>query len=173
MKNILKKFWPLLSLVVLLLVAGCVFLLWNGRSTPEKAVEKFLIASLEYDEDTLLDYASAYQKVELAGNVEMDEETLYQYMQTTYSQARELLGDAELPEVTVQVDSVDELAFGTERYEEYRSKYGQKADANEVESMAIVRGTYREGDNPKNSFCALAVKCDGKWYYGFRIFETK
>ncbi len=172
MKQLIKKFWPLLCLLVLVLVAGGVFLLMGSESTPEKAVAGFLTASLEYDEDDLLEYASDYQRVELAGNVEMDGETLEQYLQTSYAQARELM-EGEIPTVTVDVDSVDTLAMGTERYEELLAEYGEKADAKAVEAMAVVRGTYRTDDDPKNSFCALAVQCGGKWYYGFRIFDTK
>ena len=172
MKQIVKKFWPLLGLVLIILIVGCVFLVMGGKSTPEKAVAGFLAASLEYDEDDLLKYASEYQRVELAGNVEMDGETLEQYLETAFKEARELM-EGEIPSVKVSTTSVETLAKGTERYDEMLVKYGEKADMNTVEAMAIVKGTYRTDDDPKNSFCALAVQCDGKWYYGFRIFEIK
>ena len=172
MKQIVKKFWPLLTLALVILIAGCVFLVMDGKPTPEKAVAGFLVASLEYDEDDLLKYASEYQRVELAGNVEMDGETLEQYLETSFKEARELMVD-EIPSVKVSVTSADTLAKGTERYEELLAQYGQKADASVIESMVIVRGTYRTDDDPKNSFCALAVQYGGEWYYGFRIFEAK
>lgn len=172
MKQIVKKFWPLLGLVLIILIVGCVFLVMDGKSTPEKAVAGFLAASLEYDEDDLLEYASEYQRVELAGNVEMDGETLEQYLETAFKEARELM-EGEIPSVKVSTTSVETLAKGTERYDEMLVKYGEKADASVIESMVIVRGTYRTDDDPKNSFCALAVQYGGKWYYGFRIFEAK
>lgn len=172
MKNILKKFWPLLSLGILLLVAGCVLLLWNARSTPEKAVEDFITASCRYDDGLLLDSASEYQKVVLAGNSPMDDETLEEYMANTYSYARETW-EGDLPEVIFAIDSVEELAYGTEAYTKYLEEYGEKADAGEIEAMAIVTGTYRKDDGPKEAFRVLTVRCGGKWYYGFGIYEAK
>ena len=172
MKQFVKKFWPLLSLLVLILIGACVFFVINSRSTPEGAIAGFLTASLEYDEDDLLKYASEYQKKELAGNADMDGETLERYLKNTYAEAREKM-EGGIPTVTVNILSVDLLAMGTERYDEMLVQYGEKADMNTVEAMAIVKGTYRTDDDPKNSFCALAVQCDGKWYYGFRIFEIK
>ena len=171
MKQIIKKFWPLLSLALVLLIAGCVFLFLNGKSTPEKAVAGFLVASREYDEDDLLEYASEYQKKVLAGNVEMDGDTLEQYLETSFAQARELM-EGEIPAITVTVTSVETVAMGTDRYEELLAQYSEKADASAIQAMAIVKGTYRTDDDPKNSFCALAVQCDGKWYYGFNIFDA-
>ena len=86
-KTVCKRFWPLLTFGVLLLALAVGLLVWHFHSTPERAVEGFLRASLEQDADGLLRYASDYQLTVLKGNTEMDLDDLREMLRRSYEQA--------------------------------------------------------------------------------------
>ena len=76
MKALLKKFWPMLLLLLAALVVGAVFLWRYLFPGPGAAVKGYLKASLTYDVDGMLRYGSEYQLISLAGNGDIPKETL-------------------------------------------------------------------------------------------------
>ncbi|MBE6579709.1 MAG: hypothetical protein E7651_07900 [Ruminococcaceae bacterium] len=164
MKNIWKKYWPLCSLGILVLAGGLVFLLFALRSTPEKAVEGYIRASLEYDVDGLLDHASEYQLTSLMGNGEIDMETLRKSLTVAYEQAAEYREEGDIDFYSEEPIYV---AHGSDQYNELLDRYGVRGTPEDVEEMAIVAGVYYVDGVLTDDYRVVAVKCGGTWYYGF------
>lgn len=164
MKTIIKRFWPLLlvGLIVIGVLTGV--LVSRFHRTPERAVEGYIRASLQYDADGLLKYASEYQLTALKGNVEMDLDTLRETLKTSYEQAIEY---REQGKITFESEVVQLIEPGTEEFDALLKEYAFKADPSKVEAFASVSARcYISGDLQRTYF-AVAVCCDGTWYYGF------
>lgn len=164
MKNIWKKYWPLCSLAAILLAVGLAFLIYAMRSTPQKAVEGYIRASLEYDVDGLLEHASEYQLTSLAGNVEMDLEPLREMLTVAYQQAAEY---SETGKIKFYSEEPVYVVHGSDQYNEFLDRYGVRAAPEDVDEMAIVSGTYYVDGKLKDKYRVVAVNCGGTWYYGF------
>ncbi|MBQ9794038.1 MAG: hypothetical protein IKK06_04835 [Clostridia bacterium] len=164
MKNIWKKYWPLCSLAVILLIGGLVLLGISMHSTPEKAVEGYIRASLEYDVDGLLEHASEYQLTSLAGNVEMDLETLREMLTVAYQQAAEF---SEKGKIEFYSEEPVYVAHGSDQYNELMERYKVRGTPEDVDEMAIVAGVYYVDGVLTNRYRVVAVNCGGTWYYGF------
>lgn len=164
MKNIFKRYWPLCTVALLLLAALCIFLVFSLRSTPEKAVEGYIRASLEYDADALLRYASDYQITALSGNGDMDLETLRETLRKSYEEAAQYREDGK---IKFESEIIETPAEGTDRYAELLEEYSFKADAEEVDGFAVVNAKCYVDGKLQGNYTAVAVKCGAKWYYAF------
>lgn len=165
MKNVLKRFWPLLT--VGLIAVGILIGVWvyNARSTPERAVEGFLRASLQYDADGLIEYASDYQLTLLKGNdTGMDTDTLRKTLRASYEQA-----DAyrEKGKITFQSEVGEPILPDTAEFDALLEEYAYKADPSNVESFVLVTARCYVDGKLRRTYFAYAVKCGGKWYYGY------
>lgn len=164
MKTILKRFWPLLTAGLILIGVLTGVLLSSLRTTPERAVEGYIRASLQYDVDGLLRYASDYQITSLKGNVEMDMDTLRETLKTSYEQAAEY---RETGKITFESEVTAHFLPGSERFDQLLEEYAFKGDASAVEEFAAVTARCYVNGAPKRNYSAIAVRCGGKWYYGF------
>ena len=164
MKNVWKKYWPLCSLGILLLLAGVVLLAVAMRSTPEKAVEGYIRASLEYDVDGLLEHASEYQLTSLMGNTKVDMDTLRKSLTVAYEQAAEY---REKGDIDFFSEEPILVAHGSDQYNELLERYAVRGTPEDVDEMAIVAGVYYIDGVLAKSYRVVAVNCGGTWYYGF------
>ena len=164
MKNVIKRFWPLLLVGLILIAVLIGVLVSHLRSTPERAVEGYIRASLQYDADGLLKYASAYQLTALKGNVEMDLDTLRETLKTGYGQAMDY---RETGKITFESEVKELIEPGTEAFEELLTEYAFKADPSEVQAFASVTARCYIDGKLQRTYSAIAVRCDGTWYYGF------
>ncbi len=163
-KTVWKRFWPLLTFGLLLLALAVGLLVWHFRSTPERAVEGYLRASLEKDADGLLRYASDYQLTVLKGNTDMDLDDLREMLRRLYERPEAY---RETGQIRFQSEVDEPIEPGQEKFDELLTEYGYKADPTEVEAFALVTAhCYIDGRLSQTSF-VYAVRCDGKWYYGF------
>ncbi len=167
MKTVLKKYWPLLSLAAVLLIVLLIFLLLQLRSTPEKAVEGYIRASLQYDADGLLRYASEYQITALGGNTEVDLDALRELLKQNYEQAAEY---RETGRITFESEVSERVEKGSARFEELLTEYAYKGDPEKVDGFAVVTSKCYVDGKLKKTYYAVAVKCGGKWYYGFIMY---
>lgn len=164
MKTILKRFWPLLLVGLILIGVLTGVLAFRLRRTPERAVEGYIRASLQYDADGLLKYASEYQLTALKGNVEMDLDTLRETLKTGYEQAIEY---RENGKITFESEVVKLIEPGTEGFDELLEEYAFKADPSKVEAFASVSARCYVDGSLHRKYSAFAVRCGGTWYYGF------
>ena len=164
MKTVIKRFWPLLLVGLILIAVLAGVLISNLRSTPEHAVEGYIRASLQYDADGLLKYASEYQLTALKGNVEMDLDTLRETLKTGYEQAIEY---REKGKITFESEVKELIEPGTDAFGELLEEYAFKADPSKVQEFASVTARCYINGTLKRTYSAIAVRCDGKWYYGF------
>lgn len=165
MKNIVKRFWPLLAVGLIAVGVLTGVLLHNARSTPERAVEGYLRASLQYDADGLIKYASDYQLTLLKGNdPEMDTDALRKTLRAGYEQA-----DAyrENGKITFQSEVGEPILPGTDDFDKLLEDYAFKANPSKVESFVLVTAHCYVDGKLKRTYFAYAVQCDHKWYYGF------
>lgn len=168
MKKICRKYWPLLSLLVLLVVGGTVFGVLQLRSTPTRAVEGYLRASLKYDADELLRYASDYQIAKLSGYAEVDMNTLRKNLRKSYEDAAEYRIKGK---ITFRSTLQEQPEKGTQRFEQLLEEYAVHADESKVSELAVVSCTIYVDGNFYRTNRAVAVKCNGKWYYGYLLYE--
>ncbi|MBQ3003968.1 MAG: hypothetical protein IJD82_09565 [Clostridia bacterium] len=166
MKNFLKKYWVLCAFGALVLVAGLVVGVLVLRSTPTKAVEGYIRASLEYDAEKLVKYASDYQ-VTAMSFADIDRDQLLENLQKSYELAAEYRENGK-----IKFDSkvTEEIEKGTPRFAELLDEYGFKADPETVDEFAIVEGVYYVDGKLRDDFKVAAVKCGMKWYYGFLVY---
>ena len=164
MKNIWKKYWPLCSLGILVLLVGVVLLAIAMRSTPQKAVEGYIRASLEYDVDGLLEHASEYQLTALMGNTKVDLDILRESLTVAYEQAAEYREKGDIEFFTEEPILV---AHGSDQYNELLERYAVRGTPEDVDEIAIVTGTYHVNGKLKDKYRVVAVNCGGTWYYGF------
>lgn len=164
MRSIFKKYWPLCALGVVLLAVLCTVLLFVLRSTPEKAVEGYIRASLEYDADGLLRYASEYQITALGGFEGIDLETLRKNLEDSYELAAQYREDGK---ITFESEVVETPEKGSERYTQLLDNYGFKGTPEDVDAFAVVEGKYYVDGKLRDDYRVVAVKCGLKWYYGF------
>ena len=165
MKNIVKRFWPLLA--VGLLAAGILtgLLIYNARSTPQRAVEGYLRASLQYDADGLIKYASEYQLTLLKGNdPEMDTDTLRKTLRAGYEQADDY---REKGKITFQSEVGELILPGNAEFDKLLENYAFKADPSAAESFTLVTAHCYVDGKLHRTYFVYAVQCNHKWYYGF------
>ncbi|MCH5183392.1 MAG: hypothetical protein J1E00_04370 [Oscillospiraceae bacterium] len=165
MKNILKRFWPLLTLGVV--AVGVLIGVWiyNARSTPKSAVEGYLRASLEYDADDLIKYASEYQRRELMDLYGIkDTDTLRRTLKSNYSLpgANRVTGS-----ITLQSEVGQPILPGTEAFDRLLEKYAEKADPSKVNSFVRVKTRCSIEGGFTMNYDVYAVQCGRRWYYGF------
>lgn len=166
MKNFLKKYWVLCGFGAVLLLAAIVIGFFALRSTPEKAVEGYIRASLEYDAEKLVKYASDYQ-VTAMSFADIDRKQLLENLKKSYELAAEYREDGK---IRFDSEVVEEIEKGTPRFEELLDEYGFKADPATVDEFAIVEGVYYVDGKLRDDFKVAAVKCGLTWYYGFLIY---
>lgn len=164
MKSIFKKYWPLCTLGIVVLAVLCAVLFFVLRSTPEKAVEGYIRASLEYDADALLSYASEFQITALGGFEGIDTETLRKNLEARYELAAEY---RESGKITFDSEVVELPEEGTERYQELLDYYGFKGTPEDVDAFAVVEGICYVDGKARDDYRVVAVKCGLTWYYGF------
>lgn len=165
MKNVLKKYWVLCAFGALVLIGALVTALFALRSTPQKAVEGYIRASLEYDAEKLIKYASDYQ-VTAMSFADIDREQLSEKLKEDYERAAEY---RENGKITFESKVTEEVEKGTERFEELSAEYGFKADPETADAFAIVEGVYYVDGKARDDFKVAAVKCGMTWYYGFIV----
>lgn len=166
MKNTLKKYWVLCAFGALVLVGALVFGVLALRSTPTKAVEGYIRASLEYDAEKLIKYASDYQVTAMSFE-DIDRDQLLENLQKSYELAAEY---RETGKITFDSKVTEKVEKGTERFEELLDEYGFKADPETVDEFAIVEGMYYVDGKVRDDFKVAAVKCGLTWYYGFLVY---
>ena len=163
-KQFLKRFWPLAAFA-LLLIAGGLFLLIRSRLPgPRAAVEGYVVASMHYDVDDMLFYASDYQKKALAGNADVPPETLRANLKAFYASGAV---SPETRDIVFSKQTVTDIEEGTERYRAYLEEYGYKADAESVDALALVTASCSVGGRHFADYRVVAVRCGLRWYYGF------
>lgn len=165
MKNIVKRFWPLLTVGLLAIGILTGVLLYHSRRTPQRAVEGYIRASLQYDADGMIQYASEYQLTELKGSEpSMDLETLRRSLKNSYEQA-----DAYRVTGKITFESAvgTVLEPGMKKFDELLELYAYKADPSEVSAFALVTGSCYVDGVLTMKYSRYAVKSNGKWYYGF------
>ncbi len=163
-KNVWKRFWPLLLSGLLLVALATGLLIWHFRSTPERAVEGYLRASLKQDADGLLRYASDYQLTVLKGNTEMDLDALRGMLERSYEQAEAF---RETGRIRFESEVDAPIRPGGEGFDDLLAEYGYKADSSEVESFSLVTAHCYIDGRLSRTYFVYAVRCGGKWYYGF------
>ena len=163
-KRIWKRFWPLITVGLLLVAVGAFFLLRPLFPDPQAAVEGYIRSSMKYDVDGMMFFASDYQKKALAGNADIPEETLRENLKEAYRSAEVVPQTGEIAFLGVQVTTVEE---GTERYSEYLKEYGYKGDPENVSGIALVTAECRVAGKHFADYRVVAVKCGLRWYYGF------
>lgn len=163
-KQILKRFWPILTVVLLLCFGAGIIAVRSFLPGPEKAVKGYLEASLRYDVDDMLFYASEYQKKALAGNADIPEEKLRANLKMFYD-SQHL--QPEKGTVLFSDVSVTDIDPETERYRSYLKEYGYKADAGTVRGFALVKLTCTIENRRRTLYRVVAVKSGARWYYGF------
>ena len=164
MARCLKRYWPLLLFACLLAAVAVFFLVRSRLPGPEEAVKGYLTASLHYDVDDMLFYASDYQKKALSGNAEIPEETLRDNLKSFYASQQLQLETGEIVFSDVTVTGIDP---STERYRFLLSEYGYKADPAAVREMALVSLTCTVSGTRRTAYRVVAVRCGARWYYGF------
>ena len=165
MKSIFKRFWPLLTVALIFIVILTCMLVVRLRSTPERAVEGYLRASLQYDADGLIKYSSSYQLTLLKGNdPEMDTDALRKTLCAGYEQAEAY---REKGKITFQSEVGEPILPGTAEFDKLSEEYAFKADPSEVESFALVTAHCYVDGKQRRTYFVYAVQCDHKWYYGF------
>lgn len=164
MKRAIKQYWPLLTVAVILILVGAFFLIRPFFPGPEETVQKYLTASMQYDVDNMLFYASDYQIRELSGNAEFDIEILRKNLKDFYA-SNQLEGVK--GEITFENTSVVELESDSDRYRQYLEKYGYKADPEKVDGLAVVNTVCMLNGKKHASYSVVAVKQGIRWYYGF------
>ncbi len=167
MAGFLKRFWPLVAFFILLVAIGLFFLAHTMLPGPQAAVEGYIEASLHYDVDGMLFFASDYQKKALAGNADISEDRLRDNLKKFYSSGAV---SAETAEITFSGQSVTAVDPKSERYHTYLHEYGYKADPGAVNGMAVVTLTSDVGGR-RAHYRVVAVKLGLRWYYGFPVFE--
>lgn len=163
-KQIWKRFWPLCIALLALLVGLSVFLWTRLSSSPAKAVEGYVRASLQYDAEDLMRYASDYQLKALAGNGEMSRDMLLESLQKAYEQAQEY---RETRRISFESRVIERPENGSERYAQLLETYGYKADTGKVQEFAVVEAKCYIAGSYTQTYTAVAVRCGGKWYYAF------
>ena len=166
MKNFLKKYWVLCAFGAFVLVAALVIGALVLRSTPQKAVEGYIRASLEYDAEKLIKYASDYQVTAMSFE-DIDREQLLENLKKSYELAAEYREDGK---ITFDSKVTEEVEKGTARFQELLDEYGFKADPETVDAFAVVEGEYSVDGKVRDDFKVVAVKCGMKWYYGFLVY---
>ena len=165
MKNIVKRFWPLLTVGLIAVGILTGVLLYNLRSTPQRAVEGYLRASLQYDADGLIKYASEYQLTLLKGNdPEMDTDALRKTLRASYEQA-----DAyrEKGKITFQSEVGEPILPGNAEFDKLLEDYAFKADPSEVKTFTLVTAHCYVDGKLRRTYFAYAVQIGNNWYYGF------
>ena len=164
MTRCLKRYWPLLVFAFLLAAVAVFFIVRSRLPGPEEAVKGYLTASLHYDVDDMLFFASDYQKKALAGNADIPEETLRENLKSFYA-SQNL--QPETGEITFSDVTVANIEPSTERYRFLLSEYGYKADPEKVREMALVSLTCFVSGTRRTAYRVVAVRCGARWYYGF------
>ncbi len=166
MKTFLKKYWVLCAFGVIVLIGALVFGVIALRSTPTKAVEGYIRASLEYDAKKLIKYASDYQVTAMSFE-EIDREQLLETLEKSYELAAEYREEGK---ITFESEVTEEIEKGTARFEELLDEYAFKANPETVDAFAVVEGVYYVDGKLRDDFKVAAVKCGMTWYYGFLIY---
>lgn len=165
MKNIVKRFWPLLAVGLIAVGILVGLLINNARSTPQRAVEGYLRASLQYDADGLIKYASEYQLTLLKGNdPEMDTDTLRKTLRAGYEQAAAY---RENGKITFQSEVGESILPGNAEFDKLLEDYAFKADPLAAEAFTLVTAHCYVDGKLHRTYFAYAVQCNHKWYYGF------
>ncbi|MBO5786491.1 MAG: hypothetical protein J6R45_04125 [Clostridia bacterium] len=137
---------------------------FDGASTPEKAIAEYERAALLYDVDNMIEYSSEYNKTVLYGNQKTSNRLLESYLTKAYSENKPKYSESE---ISFKLISSLEYEKGSKKYEEAMKKYKQKADdAESVEKIAIVRMTVVKGDD-ETTRNYLAVKCGSRWFFAY------
>ena len=166
--RLIRRFWPILLFVLLLISVGLFFLIRSLLPGPEEAVEGYIRSSLQYDVDSMLFYASDYQKKALAGNADVPEETLRANLKSFYQSG----GVTPVTEdIRFSDPTVAEIDPESERYREYLTEYGYKADPEKVGAMRLVKTSCSVGGKHFADYRVVAVRCGLRWYYGMVVFD--
>ncbi len=156
-----------------LAMAGLLFaalVLWgvasfvSGESAPEKAVASYLRASLLYDHDGLVEYASEYQKQSLQdGNYSTDKK-LREFLSDYYSGVSSLYADNN---ITFLLDEARDIKEDSVEYLGIIAKYGEKADASKIKAVSKITMTTVIDGKKQAKRTYIAVKYGLRWYYGY------
>ena len=164
-----KKKLVMLGCIALgiLAAAGAIFLftrIFRGANTPQKAAAEYVRASMVYDIDGMIEYASPYAKVVLYGNNPTSDRLLKSYLKKAYAEypAPSYTADG----ITFGLLSVTEYVEGDDTFETIMKRYGEKADASEVSAAAEVRLTVNDGKSEK-THSYIVVKIGPSWYYAY------
>ena len=145
---------------VIIFVASSV----QGASSPEKAVAGYLEASMLYDTDGMLDYASEYQKASLNDGRLVDDSVLKSTLDKFYADKPSMYLDSE---ITFSLVSVVKYDKDSDKFNSVYTKYAQKADADSIDEVAVVTMKTVVDGNSEGTQTYVAVKCGPRWYYGY------
>lgn len=154
----------LAGLIIAAVIIFSVNAVTAGESSPEKAVASYLRASMTYDTDGMVKYASSYQKLALYNGKATGDSVLKAYLEDYYADVSSQYAGST---ITFSLVSVTEYDSDTEKYASLLEKYAEKADTDNIDALAVVTmKTVIDGtEGAKKSY--LAVKCGLRWYYGY------
>lgn len=138
--------------------------IFRGAGTPQKAAAEYVRASLVYDIDGMIEYASPYAKVVLYGNEQTSDRLLKSYLKKAYAEysAPSYSGD----QIVFKLLAVTEYHEGDDTFEKIMKRYGEKADRSEVEAAAEVQLTVNDTKSEK-THSYIVVKIGPSWYYAY------
>ena len=151
----------------ILAAAGAIFLftrIFRGANTPQKAAAEYVRASMVYDIDGMIEYASPYAKAVLHGNTQTSDRLLKSYLKKAYAEYP--APSYKASDIVFGLLSVTEYREGDDTFEKLMKRYGEKADAGEVEAAAEVQLKINDGKSEK-THSYIVVKIGPSWYYAY------
>ena len=164
-KKIIKYTALVLAGIIIAVLLICLYnYAVTGASSPEKAIASYLRASMLYDTKNMVEYASDYQKRALNDGKVTSDGTLKSALDKFYDGKESEYKDKE---ITFSLTSVTEYEGGSKKFDEYIKKYNEKADAENIKKIAVVKMTTLINGKKDISRTYIAVKRGFRWYYGF------
>ena len=152
-----------LGVLVALLGVYLVDLVMTGAPTPEKAVAEYVKAHNLYDIDSMIEYSSQYNKIQLYEKRETNNKLLKAYLKKAYDGATPRYLESE---ISFAVISVVEYEPDTESYKTQMERYDlvTKGESEKISKTAVVKMKVVTGDISSNQEY-LVVKIGSRWYY--------
>lgn len=152
-----------LGVLVALLGVYLVDLVMTGAPTPEKAVAEYVKAHNLYDIDSMIEYSSQYNKIQLYEKRETNNKLLKAYLKKAYDGATPRYQESE---ISFAVISVVEYEPDTESYKTQMERYDlvTKGESEKISKTAVVKMKVVTGDISSNQEY-LVVKIGSRWYY--------
>ncbi len=168
-----KKLMFVLCIAIgIAIAAGVIFVLglvFQGASTPEDAIAEYEKAAILYDIDGMIEYSSPYNKVELYGKNDTNDDLLKDYLEKGYEGYTPQYEESELK---FEWNSVNRYSKGDVQFEQAMKKYDERVQngSEDIDEIAIVRMTITKGKN-KTTRNYVAVKIGLRWYFGYGMIS--